>query len=254
MDTGLPNWREWIVNDRYFDDLAVFSVGPLHPGGLAASRGLLEMTDWRERSVLDLGCGNGTTLRMLQELGARGVGIEASPYMRQAALRIGLSPESILAGDISNLECLGLLDQPFDCVIAEGVLGFVPDPCSILECTTRVIAPGGWLYVCDWVPHQRSWIGAASYGFRIYGRTDPQTLADVLSRRGYECTVYQFPTTVQKFRLTEPEALRRASCFFGDVDPRHLKTAVHRKVELMRSILSEEIRCERFVLVAATSQ
>lgn len=26
-------WHDWIAADRYFDDLAVMAVGPLHPGG-----------------------------------------------------------------------------------------------------------------------------------------------------------------------------------------------------------------------------
>lgn len=99
--------------------------------------------------VLDLGCGTGVVALALARRGFDVVGVDHSPEMlalaRQKLAGAGLRAE-LETGDVRSLR---FGDGEFDCVTIQGLLHHLEelDPC--LREATRVLRPGGFLYVSE---------------------------------------------------------------------------------------------------------
>lgn len=90
------------------------------------------------KTVLDLGCGDGTYTLLLASLGvSRVLGIDPAAVAVEAAIRkardAGLSDRvSFAVGDIYRLgESLG--SARFDCIVLRGVLHHLPDPAGAIK-------------------------------------------------------------------------------------------------------------------------
>jgi ubiquinone/menaquinone biosynthesis C-methylase UbiE len=102
--------------------------------------------------VLDIACGTGIVARLAKErLGATGrvVGVDLSPAMLAVARRV--------APDIEwregDARALPLHDnEPFDVVICQQGLQFVPDKLAAARQMHRALVPGGRLGVSTWRP------------------------------------------------------------------------------------------------------
>lgn len=242
------SWRDWVSNDEYFDDLAVLGIGPFHPGGLEATRTLIDARSWRDTRVLDIGAGQGTTMRFLAAEGATVIGVEPSPYMREAARQLGVDPSRILPDVVESLS----LDSTFDVIVAEGVLGFVDEPVKhLLRLASNLRAPGE-LFVSDWEPHDRK--SRPTYGFDIRTQLSSDDVARKLSEGGFTCSVQRSSTVASAFSLDEDEALKRATRFFPDAPVETLEVAVRRKLTRMRRALPSDIECERYMLRAVRNE
>lgn len=240
------NLSTWMIEDSYFEDLAVFSFGPLHPGGMRASRELFYAREWTSADVLDVGCGNGTTAKMLQELGAVVTCVEPSYLMREAAKQQGIDADRIIP---STLEELRLSDnQRFGAIIIEGVIGFVASPAEHVLKLLKHLELGGDLFICDWMTHARQSI--SEYGFTIHGAFNPSNAVSWLLDRGMSCTMKYEPVVAQAFDIDIEEACRRASLFFGCDQSQELRTAVVRKRRLLKTALKKPINTSRYVLRA----
>jgi ubiquinone/menaquinone biosynthesis C-methylase UbiE len=99
--------------------------------------------------ALDLGCGTGVVALALARRGFDVVGVDHSPEMLEHARRKlaaeGL-PVELETGDVRSLR---FGDGEFDCVTIQGLLHHLEeiDPC--LREATRVLQPGGFLYVSE---------------------------------------------------------------------------------------------------------
>lgn len=95
-------------------------------------------------SVLEIGCGQGTGARIINELlrPERYVGIDLDPRMiRRAARRAGSLPNAtFVEGDVSNL-CFP--DNTFDSVVNFAILHHVPDWRRALAEVHRTLRAGG---------------------------------------------------------------------------------------------------------------
>lgn len=91
-----------------------------------------------KQRVLEIGCGDGLFLAMLERSGHCGTGLE----INEKAIRVGIS-----AGlDIRNAtieKFAADCTEPFDVVCAFQVLEHVTDPCSFLESAVRCLRAGG---------------------------------------------------------------------------------------------------------------
>jgi SAM-dependent methyltransferase len=104
---------------------------------------LVAFDRWRDRDVLDVGCGAGLDLARLAESGARASGIEISrgslalarQYLETAGLRA-----TLVQADAARLP---FRDAAFDLVLCHGVLPFAPDPGAIVAECRRVLRKGG---------------------------------------------------------------------------------------------------------------
>lgn len=80
-------------------------------------------------SVLDIGCGEGTTLNYLKnELGIKGTGIDLSPHAVEMALKKGITA---FQGDASSKDFS--VSDVYDHIIISEVLEHIPNPEELLE-------------------------------------------------------------------------------------------------------------------------
>lgn len=97
------------------------------------------------RSILDLGCGNGSFSFLLEKYGPKSItGMDISEKMIQKALANGKSLNSkakFLQNDIQNL--FDIPDCSIDFVLSSTVLHYVKDPATVIKQIYRVLKPGG---------------------------------------------------------------------------------------------------------------
>ena len=92
-----------------------------------------------ERSrVLDLGCGNGELLRLLEGRGCHGTGVEIEPELFLAALRHGVN---VIDLDI-NSQLDQFADGAYDVVVLSRTLQNLRQPAEVLREMTRIASHG----------------------------------------------------------------------------------------------------------------
>lgn len=154
----------------------------MRPGGLELTRELLDAAGLPERArVLDLGCGTGSSLVLLRELGFDATGIDISEKLVERA-RGTASGARLIVGD--PFEALDGV-TPFDAVLAQCTLSEIAlqhglDATAAL--VARITVPGGAILLTDVyckdgnrstaLPTDQGWISLfESYGFgRIWER------------------------------------------------------------------------------------
>ena len=114
--------------------------------GLGITKGL---------TVLDLGCGDGTTALPAAKLGAEVVGVDIASNLveagNQRATDQGLTNCKFQEGDASNLA--ELPDQSFDLVVSLFGAMFAPRPFDVAKEMVRVTRPGGRIIMGNWIPN-----------------------------------------------------------------------------------------------------
>ena len=100
-----------------------------------------ELPDWRQKSILDAGCGTGA---ILEQLGnpARNVGVDLAPEAIALCRKRGLT--NVVQADVAALP---FGDNNFDAVISSSVIyhQWVNNPAEVLRELGRVLRPGGLL-------------------------------------------------------------------------------------------------------------
>jgi SAM-dependent methyltransferase len=119
--------------------------------GLAAMKHYMAVTHalhHPEAPVLDLGCGAGHDLAVLGAVGVRGVGVDPSAVMLDAAVASGTRAPLVRASG----EGLPFADRSFAGCWIERVLMHVADPEAVVAEVVRCVQPGGLLTVFepDW--------------------------------------------------------------------------------------------------------
>ena len=87
--------------------------------------------------MLDVGCGNGTSLLEAKALGAKAFGIEADPNVKPIAAALGLTIH------FGNLQDQPFPEQAFDLIIMNQVIEHLPDPDQGLRELSERLAPNG---------------------------------------------------------------------------------------------------------------
>jgi SAM-dependent methyltransferase len=110
--------------------------GPLHPGGLEATAGLLDRAgvDHGTR-VLDVGCGAGDALELARDRGARAVGLDRRPS----------GPDAVRG----EMTAIPFRAESFDVVLAECVLCLSSDLRHTVGEVDRLLKPRGRLAFSD---------------------------------------------------------------------------------------------------------
>lgn len=107
-----------------------------------------------DMSVLDLGCGDGTTAVPAAELGADVLGIDIASNLVAAgnarAASAGLGNISFQEGDACQLD--GIADERFDLVVSIFGAMFAPRPFDVAREMVRVTKPGGRIVMGNWIP------------------------------------------------------------------------------------------------------
>jgi 2-polyprenyl-3-methyl-5-hydroxy-6-metoxy-1,4-benzoquinol methylase len=103
--------------------------------------------------LLDIGCGNGDSIKFMSSLGWNVEGIEYDNKAAENARSKGLT---VHIGDLLNIK----LDGNFDAIVMRHVIEHVPDPRSLISECFRLLKPGGLFVVLT--PNSKS------MGHRIY--------------------------------------------------------------------------------------
>ncbi len=108
----------------------------------------------KDMTVLDLGCGDGTTAIPIAKLGATVVGVDIARNLVEAgnarAKKENLPNCTILEGDACDLN--GLRDHTFDLVVSIFGAMFAPKPFDVAKEMVRVAKPGGRIVMGNWIP------------------------------------------------------------------------------------------------------
>ncbi len=106
---------------------------------------VLDRHNWAGKRVLEVGCGQGTTLNYLPALGAAMTGLDLSIHSlcqaRLGAAELGIAERVRLAQ--ADAEHLPFTDATFDAVLSIGVLHHTPDTAGGVQEIHRVLKPGG---------------------------------------------------------------------------------------------------------------
>jgi len=119
--------------------------GVMRPGGLKLTEKLLEQAALAKgQKILDIGCGMGSTVNKLIELGYRAMGVDISAKLiKEGQLRY---PDTVLlVADAANLP----FDSGcFDAIICECSLSDMPTSSVLKECY-RLLVPVGKVLISD---------------------------------------------------------------------------------------------------------
>ncbi|MBI2024242.1 class I SAM-dependent methyltransferase [Candidatus Giovannonibacteria bacterium] len=132
-------------------------------------RNIIEMgVDFKNKSVLDIGCGNGTTLMYLRKcFDVNGVGIDISDNaIRDLRSSISDNKLSFYLGDHRNLQ--ELKNDQFDIVLSFGVIEHFEEYNLALAEARRVLKKGGSLVLIQ--PHLLSFGVLQKYFLRVFGK------------------------------------------------------------------------------------
>lgn len=107
-----------------------------------------------ELTVLDLGCGDGTTAIPAAKLGAKVLGVDIARNLVEAgnkrAKAAGLANCTFQEGDATGLT--ELADQSFNLVVTIFGAMFAPRPMDVAKEMVRVTAKGGRIVMGNWIP------------------------------------------------------------------------------------------------------
>lgn len=100
-------------------------------------------TDWKGKTVLDLGCGTGYFTQQLLDEGANVIALDLSDKMLEKAWKRCGNQAVYIAGDA---ECLPLPDNSLDAVFSSLALQWCDDLSVPLRELKRVVKPGGKIF------------------------------------------------------------------------------------------------------------
>ena len=92
--------------------------------------------------ILDLGCGDGALTVLIEQAGAKAVGLDASAEMVEAARARGIDAY------VGDAQALGLAEAAhrfgaFDAAFSNAALHWMPDPAAVARGVFSVLKPGG---------------------------------------------------------------------------------------------------------------
>jgi SAM-dependent methyltransferase len=144
----------------FFADLDAYHFEKLHH--------LLRLVDfgaWRDRDVLDVGCGAGVEVVRFARAGARVTGVDTAPAAVTLA-RENLGQQHLVARvDVADGEALPFPDTSFDFVYAHGVIQYAADDRRVVAECLRVLRPGG--LAMFQVYNRHSWLQVLSKVMKV---------------------------------------------------------------------------------------
>ena len=121
---------------------------------------VVDFSSYRDKRLLEVGCGIGTDLVRFARGGAKAVGVDLSTTALVLARKNAECSHVSLTLELANGEALPFADGSFDVVYAHGVLQYTADPQRMVSECRRVLAPGGEAIFM--VYNRISWLNALS--------------------------------------------------------------------------------------------
>ena len=146
---------------QFFDDLDEYRYDKLH-----YLPELIGFSSFRDRRLLEVGCGIGTDLVRFAHGGARVTGIDLSQTAIDLARKnFALNDLSADELRVANGEELPYGDATFDVVYGHGVIQYTADPAKLIHECHRVLKPGGTGIFM--VYNRISWLNALSKVMKV---------------------------------------------------------------------------------------
>ena len=146
---------------QFFEDLDDYRFDKLH-----YLPRVVDFSAYRDRKLLEVGCGIGTDLVRFARGGARVTGIDLSQTAIELA-RKNFALNNLSAEDlrVANGEELPYPDATFDVVYGHGVIQYTADPAKLVRECHRVLKPGGsGIFM---VYNRVSWLNALSKVMKV---------------------------------------------------------------------------------------
>lgn len=140
--------------NTHIHDLAISSHAPGTPGFFADLDqyhfeklhhllDLVRFDEWKDKDVLDIGCGAGVEVVRFARAGARTTGVDIAESAITLA-RQNLEQQGLHARlEVADGEALPFPDNVFDFVFAHGVVQYTADDRRMVAEISRVLRPGG---------------------------------------------------------------------------------------------------------------
>ncbi len=150
----------------------VWGAGFLSPGGPAAVDEIVEGLELDGKLVVDIGSGlGGVDVHLARQHGARVIGMEiAAPLVALAKARVAAAG---LSDRVELRHCapgpLALDDASLDVVFSKDSLIHVADKDAVFRDYGRVLKPGGWLAMSDWMRGPEPYSKDMEYWFEMEG-------------------------------------------------------------------------------------
>jgi phosphoethanolamine N-methyltransferase len=152
----------------------VWGEGFLSPGGPAAVDAIVDGLDLAGKLVVDIGSGlGGVDMHLARKHGARVIGMEIeAPVVELAKAKVAAAG---LSDRVDLRHCapgpLPLDDGSADVVFSKDSLIHVEDKDAVFRDYCRVLVPGGWLAMSDWMRGPEPYSKDMEYWFEMEGLT-----------------------------------------------------------------------------------
>lgn len=164
--------------------------GAMRPGGLALTRQMLAACALAPGSrVLDVGCGLGATMALLEQLGLRPAGIDESPEI----LRKACASHPHMDIRQGSADALPWKNGAFQGVLCECSFSLFAAPNAALLEFWRVLAPGGRLAISDFYSRDEQ-AGGYPAGTCLSGALPPRVRRQQLQAAGFHCLCHEDAT------------------------------------------------------------
>jgi SAM-dependent methyltransferase len=152
--------RHPVGSRGFFDDLDQYHFEKLHH-----LPRLIDFAGYRNRAVLEVGCGAAVDLARFARGGAVVTGVDVAASAIELA-RTNFAQQG-LQGEfhVADGEHLPFADSTFDLVYAHGVVQYTPSPARLVEECRRVLKPGG--QAIFQVYNRVSWLNALSQVMKV---------------------------------------------------------------------------------------
>lgn len=131
--------------------------GAMRPGGLKLTEQLLDLAQLpRQSSILDIGCGLGSTVSKLNELGYQAMGLDISASLIEEGRSL-FPDQQLLVADAADIP---LPAASFDAILAECSLSIMPADKVLRQCR-QLLRPYGKLLISDIYARQASEVDSA---------------------------------------------------------------------------------------------
>jgi SAM-dependent methyltransferase len=152
--------RHPVGSSGFFADLDQYHFEKLHH-----LPRLIDFDGYRDRAVLEVGCGAAVDLARFARGGARATGVDVAASAIELA-RANFAQQG-LPGDfrVADGEQLPFADATFDLVYAHGVVQYTPNPQRLVDECRRVLKPGG--EAIFQVYNRVSWLNALSQVMKV---------------------------------------------------------------------------------------
>ena len=222
--------RSEVGTKTYFDEVEErkYFVEPHIPQ-------FVDFAQWKNKLVLEIGCGIGTDAINFARAGARYTGVELSRSSLELTSKrfavYGFKAEALLEGNAEKISSL-LSGKSFDLIYSFGVLHHTPSISESLKSIREICNPQTILKIMVYAKnsYKQAMINEgldqpeAQYGCPIANSYSPQEISEILNSSGFEVkNISQdhiFPYKVEKYRNYEYER----EDWFQNMPPEVFKT------------------------------